>query len=78
VLIGCSPSGLASNVMVYLTKANLALSLTITSLGTLLTPLLTPLLMKFLAGEFIEINILAMMWNIVEMVIIILEMIIRA
>ncbi len=70
VLIGCSPSGLASNVMAYLAKANLALSLTITSIATLLAPFLTPVLMKFLAGEFIEIDVLAMMWSIAKMIII--------
>ena len=69
VLIGCSPSGMASNVMSYLAKANLALSITITSVATLLAPLLTPLLMKLLAGAFIEINILNMMWDIVKMII---------
>jgi BASS family bile acid:Na+ symporter len=50
VLIGCSPSGLASNVMSYLAKANLALSITITSITTLRAPFVTPLLMKLLAG----------------------------
>lgn len=70
ILIGCSPSGLASNVMSYLAKANLALSITLTSVATLLAPFLTPLLMKFLGGAFIEINILAMMWDIFKMVII--------
>src|SRR5690554_3486628 len=70
VLIGCSPSGMASNVMNYLAKANLALSITITSVATLLAPLMTPILMKLLAGAFIEINMLDMMWDIVKMVII--------
>ena len=70
VLIGCSPSGVASNVMAYLAKANLALSITITSIATLLAPFLTPLLMKLLAGEFVEIDVLAMMWSIVKMIII--------
>lgn len=70
VLIGCSPSGLASNVMSYLAKANLALSITITSVTTLMAPLVTPLLMKLLAGAFIEIDLLKMMWDIVKMVII--------
>jgi BASS family bile acid:Na+ symporter len=69
ILIGCSPSGLASNVMSYLAKANLALSITITAVSTLLAPLFTPLLMKLLAGEFIEIDVLKMMWDIVKMVI---------
>ncbi len=70
ILIGCSPSGLASNVMNYLAKANLALSITITSITTLIAPLLTPLLMKLLAGTFIEIDMVKMMWDISKMVII--------
>src|SRR5690606_24344879 len=39
ILVGCSPSGLASNVMSYIAKANVALSLTITAVATLLAPL---------------------------------------
>lgn len=70
VLIGCSPSGLASNVMAYLAKANLALSITITSITTLLAPFLTPLLMKFFAGALIEIDVTKMMWDIFKMIII--------
>ncbi|WP_089317486.1 bile acid:sodium symporter family protein [Pontibacter ummariensis] len=70
ILIGCSPSGLASNVMNYLAKANLALSITITAITTLLAPLFTPLLMKLLAGAMVEIQILDMMWDIFKMVII--------
>jgi len=69
VLIGCSPSGLASNVMVYLAKANLALSITLTTISTLLAPFLTPLLMRVFAGEFIPIDVLDMMFSIVKMVI---------
>jgi BASS family bile acid:Na+ symporter len=69
VLIGCSPSGLASNVMSYLAKANLALSITITSITTILAPFITPLLMKLLAGALVEIDILKMMWDIMKMVI---------
>ena len=70
VLIGCSPSGVASNVMAYLGRGNLPLSLTITSVNTLFAPLMTPFLMLYLAGSFIEINALDMMWSIVKMVII--------
>jgi BASS family bile acid:Na+ symporter len=69
VLIGCSPSGLASNVMSYLAKANLALSITITSVTTLLAPFVTPVLMKLLAGAMVEINVVTMMWDIIKMVI---------
>jgi BASS family bile acid:Na+ symporter len=70
ILIGCSPNGLASNVMSYLAKANLALSITITAISTLLAPFVTPFLMKILAGAFVEINPVAMMWDIFKMVII--------
>lgn len=69
ILIGCSPSGVASNVMAYLAKANLALSITITSISTLIAPFVTPWLMKLLAGEFVEIEVLGMMWSIVKMII---------
>lgn len=70
ILIGCSPSGLASNVMCYLAKANLALSLTVTSITTLIAPLVTPFLMKIFAGELVEIDVLKMMWDISKMIII--------
>lgn len=70
ILIGCSPSGLASNVMSYLAKANLALSITLTTISTLMAPLATPLLMKFLGGTFIEIDVVKMMWDIIKMIVI--------
>ncbi len=70
VLIGCSPNGMASNVISYLSKANLALSITITAFSTMLAPFVTPFLMKLLAGAFVEINPLDMMWDIFKMVII--------
>jgi len=70
ILIGCSPNGMASNVISYLAKANLALSVTITAISTMLAPLLTPLLMNLLAGAFIKINVTDMMSDIFKMVII--------
>lgn len=69
ILVGCSPSGLASNVMSYIAKANVALSLTITAVATLLAPLLTPALMKWLAGTMVEVNFLKMMVDILKMII---------
>lgn len=69
VLVGCSPSGLASNVMSFLAKANLALSITLTAVATLLSPLMTPFLMKIFAGQMIEIHFLSMMVGIFNMVI---------
>lgn len=70
ILIGCSPNGMASNVISYLAKANLALSITITAISTMLAPFITPLLMKLLAGAFVEIHVLDMMWEITKIVII--------
>ncbi|MEO7768850.1 MAG: bile acid:sodium symporter family protein [Ferruginibacter sp.] len=70
VLVGCMPSGLASNVIAFIAKANLALSVTITAVSTLLAPLMTPLLMKLLGGQFVPVNFLDMLWDILQLVII--------
>ncbi|WP_411032354.1 bile acid:sodium symporter family protein [Spongiimicrobium sp. 3-5] len=69
VLIGSSPSGLASNVMSYLAKANLALSVTLTAVSTLLAPFMTPLLMELFAGQFVPIDFWGMMLSIIKIVI---------
>lgn len=70
ILIGASPSGLASNVMAYLAKANLALSVTLTAFATLLAPFVTPYMMSWLGGEFVEVDVLGMMWSMVKIVVI--------
>lgn len=69
ILIGSCPGGLASNVMAYLAKANVALSITLTTISTLIAPFITPLLMNSLAGTFIPIDPYAMMLSITKMVI---------
>ena len=69
ILVGCSPSGLASNVMSFISKSNLALSLTLTAVATLLAPLLTPLLMKVLADQLVPIDFLGMLMSISKIVI---------
>ncbi len=69
LLIGSAPSGLASNVMSYIAKANLALAVTLAAIATLLSPLMTPLLMKVLAGQYIEIKFWSMMLGIINMMI---------
>lgn len=69
VLIGSSPSGLASNVMSFIARANLALSVTLTAVATLLAPIMTPLLMKFLAGQYVPIDVWGMMLSIINIVI---------
>jgi BASS family bile acid:Na+ symporter len=70
ILVGCCPSGLASNVMCYLARANLALSVSVTTVSTLLAPFLTPMLMRLLGGSFVEVHFLDMMWDITKIVII--------
>ncbi len=68
VLVGCSPSGLASNVMAFIAKANVAMSVTMTAFSTLLAPLLTPILMNLLASEMITIDVQDMMWKMTKIV----------
>ena len=68
ILVGCSPSGLASNVMAFIARANVALSITLTAIATILSPLLTPLLMKVLADQYISFNYLDMFWSISKIV----------
>lgn len=68
VLIGSCSSGLASNVMTFIAKANLPLSITLTSLATMLAPIMTPMWMKVLAGRMIPIDALAMMMEIIKLI----------
>jgi BASS family bile acid:Na+ symporter len=70
ILVGCCPSGLASNVMSYLARANLALSIAITTISTLLAPLLTPLLMRWLAGRYVTVHFADMAWDTTKVVLI--------
>jgi bile acid:Na+ symporter, BASS family len=70
ILIGSCSSGLASNVMAYLAKANLALSITVTSITTLIAPLMTPFWMKVLAGALVEVRFVNMMVEIVKIVLV--------
>ncbi|KPK80714.1 MAG: bile acid:sodium symporter [Bacteroides sp. SM23_62_1] len=69
ILVGSSPSGLASNVMSFIARANLALSVTLTAVATLMAPLVTPALMKLLAGQFVPVDFWGMMLDIINIVI---------
>ncbi|MCH2190884.1 MAG: bile acid:sodium symporter family protein [Gammaproteobacteria bacterium] len=69
ILVGCSPGGLASNVMAYIAGANLALSLSLTALSTLMAPIMTPLLMSWLAGQHVPIDAFGMFWSITKIVV---------
>ena len=68
VLIGSVAGGMASNVIAYLARANVALSVTMTCVSTLLSPLVTPFLMKTLAGAYVEIDTWRMMVEMLKIV----------
>ena len=70
VLVGSVAGGTASNVIAYLARANVALSVTMTCCSTLLSPFVTPLLMKLLAGRFLAIDARAMMLSMLMIVIV--------
>lgn len=69
ILIGSCPGGVSSNVITYLARGNVPLSVTMTACSTVLSPLMTPLAMRLLAGAYVPIQVLPMMLSIVEMII---------
>ena len=69
MLVGCCPGGTASNVITYLAKGDLALSVGMTATSTLLAPLLTPLLVWLLAGTMVDVDTPGMLLSIVYVVI---------
>lgn len=68
ILVGCCPSGTASNVMTYLARGNVALSVAVSALSTLLAPILTPLLVLAAASQWLHIHAGAMFLSILEIV----------
>ncbi len=69
ILVGCCPGGTASNVITYLAKGDLALSVGMTACSTLLAPIVTPLLVLLTAGTMVEVDTLGMLLSIVYVVI---------
>ena len=70
VLVGCCPGGTASNVITYLSKGDLALSVGMTGVSTLLAPFLTPILTWLLAGHRVNVDIMSMFLSILWVVIV--------
>ena len=68
ILVGCAPGGTSSNVITYLSRADTALSVTMTSISTLLAPLLTPVLTLMLAGQYMHVDAADMALTIVKIV----------
>ena len=70
ILTGSVPGGVASNLMAYLAGGNVALSVTMTSCSTMISPVMTPFLMKVLAGRLVPIDFVSMMLSIINMIIV--------
>ena len=69
ILVGCCPGGTASNVVTYIARADVALSVTMTTCSTLAAVILTPLLTQLLAGELIEVDTLGLLLSTLQVVI---------
>jgi len=69
ILVGCCPGGTASNVMTFLARGDVALSVAITSVTTLLAPVVTPALIYLLASQWLEVSAAAMFWSILQVVV---------
>ena len=69
ILVGCCPGGTASNVITFLAKGDLALSVGMTATSTLLAPVLTPLLVWLMAGTMVDVDTVGMLLSIVYVVI---------
>jgi bile acid:Na+ symporter, BASS family len=70
ILVGSCPGGTSSNVMTYLAKGDVALSIGMTAISTLLAPILTPLLTYLYVGQKVDVNIFSMFISILDVVII--------
>ena len=70
ILVGSCPNGLASNVMTYLARANLALSVTLTAISTFLAPFVTPMFMQLLGGQYVPVDFWKMMQDIMMITIV--------
>ena len=69
ILVGTCPGGISSNVITYLAKGDVPLSVGMTSVSTILAPLATPLLTLLYAGEKIDVNAVSMFISILQVVI---------
>ncbi len=69
ILVGTCPGGTSSNVITYLSKGDVALSVGITSVSTILAPIMTPLLTYLYAGHTVDVNIFSMFFSIIQVVI---------
>ena len=70
ILVGCCPGGTASNVITYIAGGDVALSVGMTTVSTLIAPLMTPALVYLLGGAWVEVSFLAMVSSVVKVVLV--------
>ena len=70
ILVGCCPGGTSSNVMTYLSKGDIALSVACTSVTTLAAPIVTPFLVWLFASQFLPVDAMAMFISIVKVILV--------
>lgn len=68
ILVGCCPGGTSSNVMTYLSKGDVALSVTLTTITTLAAPFVTPALVWLFASQYLPVDAAAMFLSIAKVV----------
>lgn len=68
LLVGCCPGGTASNVITFLARGNVGLSIACTTVSTLLAPILTPLMFYLFASQWLDINATAMIASVFQVV----------
>jgi len=69
ILVGCCPGGTSSNVITFLSRGDVAMSVAMTGLSTILAPVLTPLLVKLFAGTYVPVDLLGMFLSILQVII---------
>ncbi|MFV0517895.1 MAG: bile acid:sodium symporter family protein [Aminipila sp.] len=70
ILVGCCPGGTASNVITYIAGGDVALSVGMTTVSTLIAPLVTPLLVVLLGGAWVEVSFMAMLLSVVKIILV--------
>lgn len=70
ILVGCCPGGTASNVITYIAKGDVPLSVGMTITSTLIAPIVTPLLILYIGGAWVDVALLPMMITMVKVIII--------
>ena len=70
ILVGCCPGGTSSNVMTYLSKGDVALSVACTSVTTLAAPIVTPFLVWLFASQYLPVDAMAMFISIVKVILV--------